>query len=151
MADTFSTKQRSLCMARVRSHGNKATELKLRDLLRAAKITGWRRKQRLPGKPDFTFRKARLLLFVDGCFWHGCERHFRLPKDNRAYWTSKISRNVARDRETTSSLRRDGWRVLRIWEHDLAGPEKVIRKIRLALRKKRELPTPPSAGKKGRG
>ena len=70
-------------------------------------------------RPDFIFRQARLAVFVDGCFWHGCPRHGTKPKSNAAFWRKKISRNQARDRLVTRTLRRAGWRVLRIWEHDL--------------------------------
>jgi DNA mismatch endonuclease (patch repair protein) len=79
-------------MAAVRSRGNKETELKLAVILRAARITGWRRHQQIVGRPDFAFRRQHLVIFVDGCFWHGCPLHCRTPLDNREYWQRKISR-----------------------------------------------------------
>ncbi len=112
-------------MAAVRSTGNKTTELKLALAFRSHGITGWRRHQPLPGKPDFVFRRERLAIFVDGCFWHGCRWHGRIPEGNRDYWRKKIARNRDRDRETTRTLRRLGWRILRIWEHSLAQPNSV--------------------------
>jgi DNA mismatch endonuclease (patch repair protein) len=120
MADVFSKKKRSEVMSRIRSRGNAATELALAKLFRRHKITGWRRNQKIFGKPDFIFRKARLAVFVDGCFWHGCPWHGTKPKGNAAFWRNKISRNQTRDRLVTRTLRRTGWRVLRIWEHELA-------------------------------
>jgi DNA mismatch endonuclease (patch repair protein) len=120
MADVFSKQKRSEVMSRIRSRGNAATELALAKLFRRHKITGWRRNQKIFGKPDFIFRKARLAVFVDGCFWHGCPRHGTKPKGNAAFWRNKISRNQTRDRLVTRTLRRTGWRVLRIWEHELA-------------------------------
>jgi DNA mismatch endonuclease (patch repair protein) len=90
MTDVFSRKQRSQVMAAVRSRGNRATELKLILIFRVNGITGWRRNQRLPGKPDFVFRKERLAVFVDGCFWHGCPKHGELPAANRQYWCLKV-------------------------------------------------------------
>ena len=120
-------------MAAIRSKGNKATELKLASILRAHGLKGWRRHCPLPGKPDFIFPKQRLAVFVDGCFWHGCRWHCRMPRDNRRYWREKISRNAARDRATTRLLRQTGWRVLRFWEHALANPENVVSRIASAL------------------
>lgn len=116
-------------MAAIRSKGNKSTELKLASILRAAGITGWRRHQRLPGRPDFIFRRQRLAIFVDGCFWHGCRWHCRMPQDNRKYWQSKISRNAERDRNTNRLLHKADWRVLRIWGHSLCNPQAVILRI----------------------
>ena len=104
-------------MAAIRSRGNKDTEVKLAAILRASGITGWRRHQALPGRPDFTFRRERLAIFVDGCFWHGCPEHGTWPKNNAAFWREKIERNMARDAETTSELQQGGWLVLRLWEH----------------------------------
>ena len=116
-------------MAAIRSTGNRTTELRLAAIFHAHGITGWRRHQRLPGKPDFVFRRQRLAVFVDGCFWHGCARHLRVPRDNRPYWKHKIARNLQRDRQTNRHLRRAGWRVVRIWEHALRSPDLVARRI----------------------
>jgi len=122
-------------MAAIRSRGNQATELKFAGILRSAGITGWRRHQPLPGRPDFVFRRARLAVFVDGCFWHGCRWHCRMPKSRGAYWNPKIDRNKARDRTVRNLLIENGWRVLRIWEHSLQTPEVVVIKMRAALAK----------------
>jgi DNA mismatch endonuclease (patch repair protein) len=64
------------------------------------------------------FPKARVAVFVDGCFWHGCPDHGVEPRVNSEYWSSKIARNVARDEETTAALRAAGWSVVRVWEHE---------------------------------
>jgi DNA mismatch endonuclease, patch repair protein len=125
----FTKKKRSQIMAAIRSKGNKATEQKLAAILRAARITGWRRHQPIPGHPDFMFRRQRLAVFVDGCFWHGCRWHCRMPEGNRAYWQRKIARNRDRDRHTTRLLRSQGWRVLRIWGHSLIAPQVVAARI----------------------
>lgn len=73
----------------------------------------------LPGKPDVVFRKERLVIFIDGCFWHGCRRHCRIPRTNSSYWRAKIERNQVRGRRYDRKLRRDGWRVFHFWEHDI--------------------------------
>ena len=119
MADVFSKSKRSEVMSRIRAQGNKATELALISFLRLYGITGWRRRQPLFGKPDFVFRKQKVAVFVDGCFWHGCPTHGTRPKSNAAFWNDKIHRNINRDRLVNATLRAEGWRVLRIWEHDL--------------------------------
>lgn len=124
MADIWNKQKRSEVMARIRSQGNKATELRLISIFHEAHITGWRRKQPLLGKPDFVFRKQRLAVFVDGCFWHGCSKCYRRPASNQTYWDEKIQRNQKRDRQVTRELRKAGWQVLRIWEHQLADKER---------------------------
>ncbi|MGE5362150.1 MAG: very short patch repair endonuclease [Bacteroidales bacterium] len=135
MTDVFSTTKRSDVMARIRGRGNRDTELALVALFRGYHITGWRRHQPLLGRPDFIFRKERLAVFVDGCFWHGCPRHCKMPAQNAEFWAAKLGRNRVRDRKVTSQLRARGWRVLRIWEHDLtAKPGHCIRKVRASLR-----------------
>src|SRR5208282_6609001 len=111
MADVFSKKKRSQVMAAIRSEGNKDTELKLASIFRAHGIRGWRRHLPLVGKPDFAFPKHRLAVFVDGCFWHGCRWHCRMPQSNRGYWRAKIARNATRERDTSRLLRAQGWRV----------------------------------------
>jgi DNA mismatch endonuclease (patch repair protein) len=133
MADVFSKKKRSQVMAAIRSKGNKDTELKLASIFRAHGIKGWRRHQPLPGKPDFAFLKKHVAVFVDGCFWHGCRWHCRMPQDNRRYWQEKISRNAARDRTTNRLLRRTGWQVVRLWQHSLKDSDLVARCIKSAL------------------
>lgn len=129
MPDIWDAKKRSAVMARIRSSGNAETELRLIEILRKFKITGWRRNQRLPGRPDFIFPKERLVVFVDGCFWHGCPRCYRRPSSNQSYWDEKYSRNTARDRRVNRKLRALGWSVIRIWHHSLADEVSVARRI----------------------
>lgn len=133
--DTLSGMQRSERMSRVRATANKSTELRLVKLFRAHRIIGWRRGAPLPGKPDFIFRAPKVAVFVDGCFWHRCPRHGRMPRTRVAFWTLKLSRNAERDREVGKVLRERGWRVLRIWEHELAQKNELqlLRRIRAAL------------------
>jgi DNA mismatch endonuclease (patch repair protein) len=134
MPDVFTKAKRSDVMSRIRGSGNKATELTLAKLFRQYGITGWRRRQSVFGKPDFVFPKSRLAVFVDGCFWHGCPKHGTRPKQNRKFWDAKIARNRARDRRVNRELRKLGWRVVRIWEHDLAKrSEKSLRRIKAVL------------------
>ena len=120
MADIYSKAKRSEVMSRIRGKGNKDTEVALAKLFRANGITGWRRHYPITGRPDFAFPKQKLAVFVDGCFWHGCRKHGVQPKGNKEFWLSKLAANKARDQKVNRLLRAKGWRVLRIWEHDLA-------------------------------
>jgi DNA mismatch endonuclease (patch repair protein) len=133
--DVFSRRERSRIMSQIRSRGNAATELRLIKLFRAHKIIGWRRNQKVFGKPDFIFPKLKLALFVDGCFWHGCPKHGTRPKGNRTFWKKKFARNIARDRLVNRTLRSASWRVLRIWQHELTvkNESRLLRRIETAL------------------
>ena len=135
MPDVFTKAKRSEVMSRIRGRGNKDTELALAKLLRSHHITGWRRNETVFGKPDFVFPKPKLTVFVDGCFWHGCPKHATQPKNNRAFWQRKFSANKERDRLVNQTLRRDGWRVIRIWECALRKrPLSCVQRILRALR-----------------
>ncbi len=133
MPDNFDRATRSRIMAAVRSTENVTTEIKFVRILRAHRITGWRRKRPVFGNPDFVFPQSKLAVFVDGCFWHGCRSHLRLPVANRDYWMQKISSNQIRDQNTVRALRHAGWRVLRIWEHELDSSQQVVRRLTNAL------------------
>ncbi|MGD0091247.1 MAG: very short patch repair endonuclease [Planctomycetota bacterium] len=133
MADMFSKHKRSVVMAAIRSFGNDETEGRLLKILWKHRIVGWRRHLPLPGRPDFAFPESKVAVFVDGCFWHGCPKHFRLPKSNKPYWKAKVTRNSARDRIVTRELRSRGWTVLRIWQHELAQQDRLLRRIISAL------------------
>jgi DNA mismatch endonuclease (patch repair protein) len=140
MADIFSKTTRSRVMSAIRSKHNKSTEAALSAIFRAYRITGWRRQIRLPGSPDFTFPRRKLVVFVDGCFWHDCPWHGHKPHSNRAFWRRKLVRNKARDRRVTKELRRAGWCVVRFWEHQFKEPERIVTKLKLMLRKHKEKP-----------
>jgi DNA mismatch endonuclease (patch repair protein) len=114
-------------MAAIRSHGNATTELRLAAALRLFGLKGWRRHLPLPGKPDFAWRKERVAVFVDGCFWHGCPRCYRAPRHNAAFWKAKVEGNRRRDRRADRQLRAMGWRVLRIWECRVGTPGTLAR------------------------
>lgn len=117
--DVFTKAKRSEVMSKIRGKGNKATELAMVKLLRAHGITGWRRHYPITGKPDFAFPKQKLAVFVDGCFWHSCPKHITQPKGNKSFWRAKLEANKARDRKVNRLLRSQGWKIARIWEHQL--------------------------------
>ncbi len=151
MSDIFTKKKRSEVMSRIRSRGNKDTELALMKVFRQHRITGWRRHvviksegermddEKFRVRPDFVFPKLRLIVFVDGCFWHACPKHATKPKTNVVFWRKKFARNVERDRLVTRTLHAQDWRVLRIWEHELAAKNGA----RLLARLQREFAVAP--------
>lgn len=135
MSDVFTKQKRSLIMSANRGSGNRSTEMQLRVRLAAHKISGWRINAKdIHGKPDFVFDRERVAVFVDGCFWHGCKTCRNIPATNRKFWVEKIEGNKRRDKAVTRSLRRDGWVVIRFWEHQVRRePQECIRKIHSTL------------------
>jgi DNA mismatch endonuclease, patch repair protein len=83
-------------------------------------------------RADVAFTRARVAVFVDGCFWHGCREHFRAPQANAAWWANKIGRNRERDADTTRRLEADGWVVVRVWEHE--DPQVVADRVEALVR-----------------
>jgi DNA mismatch endonuclease (patch repair protein) len=133
MTDMFSKAKRSRIMSNIRSTGNFTTELRFISIMRRFKITGWRRKKKLPGKPDFVFERARVAVFIDGDFWHGNPQKFRVPKTNSEYWREKILGNRKRDQQINRDLKVLGWRVIRFWESNLRDEEAIIAKLKTLL------------------
>lgn len=116
-------------MASVKSRDTKSTELKFISLLKEKGITGWRRNYPLTGKPDIVFSRFKIAVFIDGCFWHGCPHHCRMPSSNVNYWNNKIEKNKIRDKKITKALKMRGRQVIRIWEHEIKTG-KLNRKLR---------------------
>lgn len=119
MADVFDKETRSAVMSRVRSKGNKSTELRLIKIFNEWGIKGWRRNYPIKGRPDFVFTKKRIAVFVDGCFWHGHDCRNTRPKQNEDFWSTKREKNMARDKAVTEMFEKRNWMVLRIWECEL--------------------------------
>lgn len=121
MADNHTPEQRSANMARIRSSGT-TPEKRLYQTVRAALGHRWRIDRNvtsMPGRPDVVVPSLRLVIFADGCFFHGCPAHYREPLSNRGYWMPKIAGNIARDKAQRSTLEADGWFVWQVWEHEL--------------------------------
>ena len=113
MADNLTKEQRSLCMSKIRSKNTKP------ELRHKAKNLHLEYQPKIFGNPDFIDWKKKVTIFIDGCFWHKCPKHFIAPKSNKEYWLPKLKKNVLRDKEITLAYKNSGWRVVRIWEHDL--------------------------------
>jgi len=140
MTDTFSKDKRSEIMRAVKSKGNKSTELKLIEIFNNNNLKGWRRNYPLFGKPDFVFPKLKVVVFADGCFWHGHNCRNTKPSDNSDYWTKKIKRNKKRDKLVTKTLKNKGWIVVRIWECEINknNYQRKINKIKAAQSKSKD-------------
>lgn len=136
--DRLTPDERSIRMSLVRSKHNRSTEWRMRSALMRAGISGWGIHPRaLSGRPDFFFQNARLVVFVDGCFWHQCPYcKRRPPATNRVYWQKKLLVNARRAKRVNARLRSEGFQVIRIWEHRLRSPSGLsgaISRIRRAL------------------
>ena len=131
MADVFDTEKRSDIMKRVKSKGNKSTEIKLIEVFGELGIKGWRRNYSVKGHPDFVFPSKKTAIFVDGCFWHGHNCRNTIPKDNAEYWNRKRERNIQHDKEITEMFMNRGWKVIRIWECELKKANRTALQDRL--------------------
>jgi DNA mismatch endonuclease (patch repair protein) len=110
---------RSQQMSRIRSRDTKP-ELILRRILWSRGLR-YRLHAKTPfGRPDLVFARKKVAVFVDGCFWHGCPDHYAPPRSQSRFWAEKLRQNVARDRLQTRQLEAHGWRVVRLWEHEIA-------------------------------
>ena len=136
MADVHTKKQRSYNMSRIKGKDTKP-EMLVRKFLHA---NGYRYKlhdKNLPGRPDIVLPKYNTIIFVHGCFWHGhanC-KYFVVPKTNTKWWTDKINGNKANDAKAIKALKKDGWKIINVWECELksAKIEKALKKILLSL------------------
>jgi len=107
-------------------------ELVFAKTLRKYRVKGYRRRYALLGKPDFTFPKKKVAVFLDGCFWHKCPKCYRKPATNADFWKKKIANNMARDSKVNSALRKKGWKVKRFWGHQI---KKTPERVAIAMRR----------------
>jgi len=128
--DNLTSAQRAKCMAHIKRKDTKA-EIVFRKAIWHTGTKGYRIDVNLPGRPDLFFPRYKLAIFIDGCFWHKCPKHYRPPKSNQKYWLPKMAKNVQRDREINKILKKEGWTVLRFWEHDINGNmDECVNKIK---------------------
>lgn len=120
-------------MARIRGRDT-APEMLLRRALWKKGVRYRVNYRASPGRADIAFPSKRVLVFVDGCFWHGCPDHYVMPRSRAGFWARKLRENVDRDRRQTLQLEAKGWKVLRFWEHEVfTGLEDVVGSVRAAL------------------
>jgi DNA mismatch endonuclease (patch repair protein) len=131
MTDTVSKKKRSEIMSKVKSKDSKI-EVDFRKAIWKAGFRYRKNSAKYFGKPDMVLSKHKTAIFIDSCFWHGCKRHCRLPAARKKYWTTKIERNKERDKEVNRHYKKIGWKVIRVWEHEIKKKTNaVIRKIKI--------------------
>lgn len=127
--DKVSKEVRSKIMRAVHSNDTRMEE-KFRKELFSRGVRFRKNVSDLPGKPDIAIKSKRVVIFLDSCFWHGCPEHLRQPKSNKNYWDKKVKLNVERDHKINSEYRIRGWKLVRIWEHEIKdNPEKCINRI----------------------
>lgn len=140
MADRLTSEQRRRCMSANRG-ADTGPELGLRKALHALGCR-YILRSKLPGRPDLVLPSSAVVVFVDGCFWHGCPDHSVMPQNNREMWQAKLEANQARDCRVDDELKRMGWKVVRVWEHEirrnLATTAQRIRRIHLQRKAARQ-------------
>ena len=133
MTDVYDKTTRSAVMKRVRSKGNKSTELRMIEIFHTYGITGWRRNYSVKGHPDFVFLRKKVAVFVDGCFWHGHDCRNTRPLENKEYWKKKRRNNIAHDKVVSSYFMDRGWVVIRIWECELKKRKQSVLNAKLKI------------------
>lgn len=116
--DNLTKEQRRKNMQHIRSKGTLPERMVMQEL-RRRKIYFASYASNITGKPDVLFRRKKIVVFIDSDFWHGHPSRCVMPKSNRSYWEAKIARNRERDKEVNKLLKKDGWKVIRIWEYDI--------------------------------
>lgn len=132
--DNVSKKKRSEIMSRIRSNGSKI-EIFFRKQLWKNGLRYSTNSNKYFGKPDVVLLKYRTVIFIDSCFWHGCKQHCRVPAIRKNYWTKKISKNKKRDKEVSKYYKKQGWKIFRIWEHEISkNIDKATNKVTKLIR-----------------
>ena len=132
MVDRFSSEVRSKIMSKIRGKWT-ASEKIIHNFLKGNKIKHTMH-PKLPGNPDVFLKDFNAVVFIDGCFWHNCPKHGHIPESNVKYWKQKIKRNVKRDLKNTKALEKEGFKVIRIWEHDIVMDNFNVKIIQDRLR-----------------
>jgi DNA mismatch endonuclease (patch repair protein) len=142
MADVHSKTTRSYNMSRIRAKNTKP-EMVVRRFLHAQGFRYKLHDKTLPGKPDIVLPKYKIVIFIHGCFWHGHDncKYFVVPKTRTEWWLNKINSNIANDEKAIKALKKEGWKIIILWECDLKPAKSarlftsVLKKIRLSTRK----------------
>ncbi len=125
MADIFTKQKRSEIMSKVKNKDSKL-EVEFRKRLWRAGFRYLKNSTKYYGKPDLVLPKYKTVIFIDSCFWHGCKRHGSIPETRKDFWLKKIERNRERDKEVNRYYRKLGWKVVRVWEHQLKSLKYVF-------------------------
>ena len=129
MVDNLTKEQRSKCMSQIRSKWT-AQETKIHNFLKGHKIKHKMHPQ-LTGKPDILLTHTNTIVFLHGCFWHKCPKCYKEPKSRKEYWLPKIENNVKRDKKYARMLKSEGYKVIKVWEHEVKKDfNKALKKIK---------------------
>lgn len=132
--DIVSKEKRSEIMSSIKSKDSEI-EIDFRKLLWKSGLRYRKNVSKYLGKPDIVLKRHKTIIFIDSCFWHGCKKHCRIPSTRKKYWIDKISNNQKRDLRINRKYKKNGWRVIRIWEHNLKKQsEKTLKKVIKFLR-----------------
>ena len=115
--DVFTKEKRSEIMSAIRSKDSKFEQSFLKWFSETVRDPIRLHPKDVMGCPDVVLKNKKIIFFLDSCFWHGCKIHCRVPKSNQEYWSQKIKRNRSRDKLVNACLKKQGWKVIRIWEH----------------------------------
>ena len=130
MGDKFSKDIRSRIMSKVQRNSKPEQVLRKALFRLGYRYSLDHRFKELNFKPDIVMVSRKVCIFVDGCFWHKCPKCFKAPKSNKKYWNAKIKKNIERDKEQNKHLKKNGWKVIRVWEHEInKNLDKCISKI----------------------
>ncbi len=138
MVDRFNKEVRSRIMSKIKGKNTRPELLLRKALFKLGYRYGLNHRfKELNFKPDLVMVSRKTCIFIDGCFWHKCPNCYKHPKSNKKYWLPKIKRNAERDKEQNRYLKKNGWKVVRIWEHELKNDiSKSIKKIERIITKK---------------
>lgn len=128
MTDTVSKQKRSEIMRAVKNKDSKI-EVAFRKALWHEGFRYRKNDSKYFGKPDIVLKKYKTVIFIDSCFWHGCEEHCRMPETRQEYWVNKIKRNRERDKEVSNYYKKLGWNLFRVWEHEISNKIGIEKKI----------------------
>ena len=133
MTDVLTKQERSYNMSQIKGKDTQP-EIKLRKEIFSSGLKGHKIHKKIAGKPDIVFPKQRIAVFIDGCFWHKCPKCYQEPKTNNKFWSEKINANKRRDKKVNTQLKKDGWTILRFWEHEIkVNSSRCVEKIKNAV------------------
>lgn len=128
MTDIVSRNKRSEIMSRIKSKDSKIETLFRKELWKKG-FRYSKNSSKYFGKPDIVLLKYKTVILIDSCFWHGCKKHCRIPTTRKKYWIEKIERNKKRDKEVSKYYKKQGWKILRVWEHEIKKRSEEITKL----------------------
>lgn len=132
MVDIFTKKKRSEVMSRVKNKDSKI-EIAFRKALWKEGFRYRKNATNHFGKPDIVLPKYKTVIFIDSCFWHGCPKHGSVPQTRKKFWQTKIEKNKKRDKKVIRHYKKEGWGIIRVWEHKIKKIDSVVERIKTKI------------------